>query len=293
MQVKRCIKLVISLAFAAGSGAVAVVRRLAGRRSGATCTVLYYHDIEPEDGARFARQMDVLVRMARPVQADIAALPASSGRFAAVTFDDGFENLLVTALPELKKRGIPCTIFAITSAFGRVPSWCGETGRFAREKRLMTAEQLAQLPEALVVIGSHTVTHPNLPRIERSKACREISESRAALETVLNRAVRLFSFPYGAFNEELVEVCREAGYARVFTTLPSRAFSRTDSFVTGRVPVEPADWEIEFRLKLMGAYRWLPVAFSIKRALLQYLPWTGGRSPGMDRTATFREPAGN
>jgi len=36
----------------------------------------------------------------------------------------------------------------------------------------------------------------------------------------------------------------------------------------GRVRVDPTDSPIEFRLKLLGAYRWLPLAFSWKRRLL-------------------------
>jgi hypothetical protein len=41
-----------------------------------------------------------------------------------------------------------------------------------------------------------------------------------------------------------------------------------DEFVTGRIDVQPTDWQIEFRLKVLGAYRWLPHAFAVKRALL-------------------------
>src|SRR5207245_1160814 len=85
---------------------------------------------------------------------------------------------------------------------------------------------------------------------------------------------KLFSFPHGSFNAKLVEWCREAGYERVFTILPTLAFSDPREFVTGRVSVEPTDWPLEFRLKLLGAYRWLPFGFGLKRKILS-MPFVG------------------
>jgi hypothetical protein len=41
-------------------------------------------------------------------------------------------------------------------------------------------------------------------------------------------------------------------------------------FVLGRISVEPTDWALEFRLKLLGAYRWLPQAIALKRKLKAY-----------------------
>jgi len=132
----------------------------------------------------------------------------------------------------------------------------------------MTLEQLEQLPADLVAIGSHTMTHPALPALSEQDARTELSESRAQLEKVLQRRINLFSFPFGAFEEKMVEWCRETGYERIFTTLPHLAFVNPQEFVTGRVSVEPDDWLFEFNLKLFGAYRWLPWAYSLKQRLL-------------------------
>ena len=84
---------------------------------------------------------------------------------------------------------------------------------------------------------------------------------------MLGREFDLFAFPYGGFNQDLIKICREAGYKRIFTTLPYPAELGPGEFVSGRVSVEPTDWPIEFSLKLDGAYRWLPIAFAAKRKL--------------------------
>jgi hypothetical protein len=84
-----------------------------------------------------------------------------------------------------------------------------------------------------------------------------LKESKAGLEAMLGRPVTLFSFPHGACNERLVEMARGAGYERVFTITPQPALAMDQGFIFGRVAVNPEDWALEFRLKVLGAYRWM------------------------------------
>jgi peptidoglycan/xylan/chitin deacetylase (PgdA/CDA1 family) len=258
---KRLVKLLISLGVFCFSYMCDTLRRLMGKPVPARCVILYYHAIPSGQRELFARQMDTLVRWAKPIPADSRLVLRPAERYAAVTFDDAYESVLVVALPELRKRKIPATVFVITGALGRSMGWEGYP------EKVMTLDQLNQLPIDLITIGSHTVTHPNLSLVSEDEARTELCESRKKLEELLHRKIALFSFPYGAFETKMVEWCREAGYERIFTTLPHLAFSNPQEFVTGRVPVEPDDRLLEFNLKLFGAYRWLPWAFSLKRKL--------------------------
>ena len=81
--------------------------------------------------------------------------------------------------------------------------------------------------------------------------------------------MELFSFPYGSWSPDLVARGREAGYRRLFTSLPVPVLGGEDSSVVGRVSVGPDDWPVEFRLKVLGAYRWVPTASKLKRRLLR------------------------
>jgi len=207
--------------------------------------------------------MDMLLRLAKAIPAG-GKVPLSAGqRYVAVTFDDAFHSVLQNAVPELVIKKIPATIFVISGIIGRSPGWEGYL------ERTMTLRELRELPADLITIGSHTITHPALPSISEARARAELIESRAKLEELLDRRIELFSFPYGAFEERIIGWCKEAGYERVFTTLPSWAFNDEKEFATGRVSAEPTDWSIEFYLKLYGAYRWLPWAFSMLRTLRQ------------------------
>jgi peptidoglycan/xylan/chitin deacetylase (PgdA/CDA1 family) len=269
LQLKRLMMLVISGVFLGLLKVWQVIHRLVGVKSGGTCVVLYYHQVRREHRAKFARQMDMLLHRARPARVDRNEPLDPSLHHVAVTFDDGYENVFQNALPELQKRNIPSTMFVITEALGKYPDWLSEPETV---ERVMSPQQLLELPAELVTVGSHTMTHPSLPSLSETDAKRELFESRTKLETMLNRKIKLFSFPYGGFNANLVEWCRESGYERVFTILPTPAFADPNEFVTGRVSVEPTDWPLEFQLKLMGAYRWLPAAYSLKRRILAIRP---------------------
>jgi peptidoglycan/xylan/chitin deacetylase (PgdA/CDA1 family) len=269
IDVNRFVKFSISVVFFAAGWVRNSLRRLFGSSPPGQALILYYHSVPKTERLKFARQMDTLLRWAKPVRADFESLPNGHGRFVAVTFDDGFVSFVENALPELEKRNIPATLFVISDLLGRYPDWPGFTvSDSEHHEPLMTSEQLRQIPE-LITIGSHTLTHRTLTNVTEPEAWEEISVSRTRLQEMLNRDIRLFSFPNGAFNEALVDCCRDAGYERVFTILPKPAVP--GEFAMGRVWTNPTDWHYEFLLKMMGAYDWLPMAFTLKRKLLAFV----------------------
>src|SRR4051812_31783800 len=84
--------------------------------------VLYYHAVRPEQREAFAKQMDTLLRLAHPWKLD-RSIEQANRPHVAVTFDDGYISVLENASPELKKRGIPFTVFVPTGSWGQRPSW--------------------------------------------------------------------------------------------------------------------------------------------------------------------------
>jgi peptidoglycan/xylan/chitin deacetylase (PgdA/CDA1 family) len=258
---KRTLNCGVSLGVFAATAIGKAVARLFGYKPQGSCIVLYYHSVPPDQRQQFANQLDVLLREADPIDIGGAVRLTPGRHHVGVTFDDAFENFVQCALPELEKRKIPSTVFVISDVLGK------KFGPSGHPEQVMSFDQAQSLPKGLVTIGSHTMTHPLLPSVSKQHARTEIVQSRMRLEEMFKRQVSLFSFPFGGFNEQLVAYCHEAGYERVFTTLPTFAFVNPKDFVVGRVRVDPADWPLEFRLKLAGAYRWLPYAFSIKKKL--------------------------
>jgi peptidoglycan/xylan/chitin deacetylase (PgdA/CDA1 family) len=264
---KRVTKLCISAAVFFCTLVADTIRRIGGGKPAATCVILGYHAVSAECRGLFARQMDVLLRQAIPISADKRG-PLLPGRhYVAVTFDDGLLCVVENAIPELVQRQIPATLFIVADLLGSKPKWTMFGEDYDAQEPIAEGSHLKNLPADLITIGSHTLSHPWLPALSESQARLELFGSRERLKELISREIRLFSFPYGAATSQLVDLCREAGYERVFTILPTLAFADPQEYVTGRVVVDPTDWPLEFHLKLHGAYRWLPRVFKWKRKI--------------------------
>ena len=262
-MIKRTVKLLVSvIVFLCDQVRDLGLRLLRKQRT--QCVILLYHDITDHQRAAFARQMDVLCKMATPIVDLTDAGAGTHRREVMVTFDDGFASFAENALPEMEKRGIVPTLFAVSGKLGCRADWACNSRDELPKENLLTAEQLRDLA-GRVIFASQTVTHPVLTEIPADDVRREVEESRRELESLLGCSIKWICVPYGAFNRQVVESCRAAGYERMFSTLPELAVK--DDFVIGRVDAEPWDWELEFRLKIAGCYRWLPWAFRLKRAI--------------------------
>jgi peptidoglycan/xylan/chitin deacetylase (PgdA/CDA1 family) len=265
----RLAKLVGSLVLAVYDQLTMLIRRSLGLKIPGTCVVLYYHCVTHGQRVVFARQMDKLVQCCQPISTSKLGDLKPGVHHVAVTFDDGFQSVVQNALPELVTRNIPVTIFVLPACLGQCPSWPDVEEYIRACEVVIDQGQLVQLKKnASVTIGSHGMTHANLLHLEESEAKDEIFLSKLQLENMLDEEIRLLSFPFGSFSEAHVKWTREAGYSRVFTIVPE-LIKESDSgkYVIGRVKADLEDWPLEFRLKILGAYRWLPWAFDIKRRM--------------------------
>jgi peptidoglycan/xylan/chitin deacetylase (PgdA/CDA1 family) len=171
------------------------------------------------------------------------------------------------ALPELEKRQLPCTIFVPVGALGAAPAWIVETN-YAPGEVVADQAQVRSLASKLVTLGGHTLTHPFLSRLPREAARAEVEQSRTLLSAISGQDVRTMSFPYGDHDDEVVAMCKSAGYDMVYGIVPTTVDPRQGEFLRGRVAVSPDDGDLEFFLKMSGGYRWMSLASSLKQACL-------------------------
>ena len=163
-------------------------------------------------------------------------------------------------MPELRKRRIPVMVFVPTGCLGLPAPWLNESEQRTEGGVVLRPDEIKELNQRnLVSFGSHCVSHRPLPILNDRESKEEISRSKIELENILGERVETLSFPHGAFERRHADWARQAGYTRVFSISPECAFAQPNKLVTGRVRVDPADWAVEFRLKLLGAYCWLPM----------------------------------
>jgi peptidoglycan/xylan/chitin deacetylase (PgdA/CDA1 family) len=68
--------------------------------------------------------------------------------------------------------------------------------------------------------GAHTVSHPFLDRLSMQQQAKEIVESKRQLSDLLGKPVRYFAYPNGDYNENALNVVKDAGFEAAFTTYP-------------------------------------------------------------------------
>ena len=190
----------------------------------AQVTVLGYHRFEnpPKDPLaisteEFRQQMQALKDLGITVisMEDFLAwrrgeknIPARS---TVITIDDGYNDSYTQAWPVLKEFGYPFTMYVYTnyiSAGGRSITWA----------------QLAEMRDAGVDIGSHSVSHDNLAKPKKAKnpnyeewLVEELKGSKDLIEKNLGITVKTLAYPFGIHNEKVMQAGLDAGYEALFT----------------------------------------------------------------------------
>ena len=185
--------------------------------------VLYYHAISDSWNdplavrpAAFARQLALFMRGRRGGTA-LEAVAQPRG-VLHVTFDDAYESVLA-AVPAIERQRVQATVF-VCSAYGDgrpldVPELSG--ARFDQiGLRTLSWEQLRELAEHRIEIGSHSRTHPHLSRLGDHELQRELVDSKTEIEDRIGRECRLLAYPYGETDDRVRAAAQRAGYLAAF-----------------------------------------------------------------------------
>lgn len=265
---RRIIKLIVSIGVRIVDWLTWQIGCWARRTNPGRCVVINYHVVSDHFKDHFRRQMELMIKVAKPISAVKARELATGVSYVALTVDDAFSSFARNAWPILRELQIPVTVFVPTSFLGCRSAWVDYGGENPVGEDVIDAETLCLLAENdLMDVGSHTANHADLVRLEDDDVLRELGLSRETLQTMLGRTIDSISFPYGSFGQRECRMAQEAGYRFMFSVLPEMIVSSLSGRLMGRISVQPTDWPIEFRLKVLGAYRWVAGAAAWKQRL--------------------------
>jgi peptidoglycan/xylan/chitin deacetylase (PgdA/CDA1 family) len=128
--------------------------------------------------------------------------------------------------------------------------------------RAMSWDQVRQLAQAGMTIGSHTANHQILSAVSLEHAYTEVLSSRERIEAETGQACWCFGYPNGQledFRESDQEALREAGYVCAFTQVPGAVALHSPRFTLPRTPVPDVGDLAVFRSHLSGLNRALAV----------------------------------
>lgn len=124
-----------------------------------------------------------------------------------ITFDDGYLDSYTIVYPMMKEFGYPWTLFLITDDVGK-------------SYNRMTWEQLKEMADSgAVTIANHTLSHPKLHNMPtRAEKENEIIGANKALKYHLGIDNLWFAYPYGDYDDEVIDICKKAGIKLAVTT---------------------------------------------------------------------------
>lgn len=100
---------------------------------------------------------------------------------------------------------------------------------------VMDWSEVRSMNPRLITIGSHTLSHPVLPTLEREDIEKEVGESRTILENRLGQPTHYFCYPNGGHDSRVVEAVRSK-YQAAVTTDAGFVHPRDDLHTLRRIP---------------------------------------------------------
>jgi peptidoglycan/xylan/chitin deacetylase (PgdA/CDA1 family) len=185
--------------------------------------ILQYHHVSTKTPAstsispeKFAEHLAYLYRHFTVVDLFDAIKTLRAGnqlpdKAVAITFDDGFDNILLNAHPLLRNYDFPYTIFI-------------NPERIDKDRNQLTWDEVKQMSQENVKFANHTLDHLHLLNREYHNGEKEsdaewltrimynIDKAEALIEAQLGYSLQYLAYPYGEFNTFLAQHLEQQGY---------------------------------------------------------------------------------
>jgi len=247
-------------------------------------TILVYHNISPLSDKALLMSDSVTVedfecqlRFLRthnyrliPLHELVSALEAGKEpdpKTVVITFDDGYQGVLLDALPIMKSYEVPATVFLAAGYIGvsgQFP-WLKIVADHSRGENLqpLTWEEVATLAGAGIEIGSHSFSHRLLPLLSKEEVRDEVLRSQAVIAESTGTAPRSFALPFSFpvrhrawpfFAETLAAALQEGRYHSCCTMARGHVNATSNPFLLNRIAIIKHDDLSSFRAKVTGCY---------------------------------------
>ncbi len=158
-----------------------------------------------------------------------------------ITFDDGYLGVYEHAKILLERMCWPYTMFLVSDMIGQQDSWTSETNSGGVTYPLLNDPEIHDMSRGGCNFQSHSASHSRLPALDTASLRAELAGSRHALEERLGSTVNYLAYPYGQFDERVINEARSAGYSAAFSTQSGFNQRGTNRYAIRRIDVYGTD----------------------------------------------------
>ncbi len=144
-------------------------------------------------------------------------------RSIILSFDDGYEDFYLNALPILRQFGFRALVALSTGLVGN-PGY-------------LSWDQVSQIAGAGIEIVSHGWSHANLGGADVSLVQREIVTADGQLGERGYNANKVFVYPYGGYNSYTTNFLQSKGYTLSFTTVGGSILCKKQRLILPRIRI--------------------------------------------------------
>lgn len=175
-----------------------------------------------------------------------------NGKVVGITFDDGYQNILLNAAPILKKYNFSATCYIVSENIGLSNTWDDDKG--ITQRPLMDTNEIKEWLNLGMDIGAHTKTHIDLTSTSMEEAQKEISDCKSTLESLFSVPVLDFCYPFGRFNELICKIAKNSGYISATTMIRGRVGNESNRYMLPRIPINHRTLPHLFLAKILTKY---------------------------------------
>ncbi len=187
--------------------------------------ILLYHSIS-DDNSEMSLKVDIFENQIKYLKnngytsINFDEINYKTKKQIIITFDDGYKDVFINALPILKKYNFKATCFFVTNLIGQENIWDIKKKNFLR-KEIMSTNDISHWISSGMNIGSHSHNHIDLTKISKQNLLNELEFSKKILEDKFNNISNIFCYPYGKVNKNVYALTKKI-YNKAVTTNRSR-----------------------------------------------------------------------
>lgn len=140
-----------------------------------------------------------------------------------LTFDDGYRDFYTDVFPIIKKyKEVKIVAYVVP-------------GLFDRPNYLLSSQVKEMSKNPNIELGAHTMHHVYLKDMPSLFAYKEIVGSKYMLEDLIHKPVVSFAYPYGAFDNNVIDLVKKAGFKTAVSTIPGVQASTSNRYFIFRL----------------------------------------------------------